>query len=355
MLRLEPWDNAEATRWDEIVASFDEGSAYHSWAWMEAVARLKNARMMPLGIWHESELVGVLPTFLIRRGPLRQISCCPGGTGYGGPLVREAYQQPFAEQVDALWRTLRADFVEFHSQQPLPQLALAAQRYEVQEFQTIVLSLAPGPEAIWARIDGDCRTGVRKARKSGITVSEATDDSFLDAYYEMSKETWSKSNRPPVYSRRDLGVVWDTLRPHNRIHAFAAWLEGRMIAAAFVLCFNQRLYGLDRAGLREHYRLKPNNLIDWTMIEWAASQGIRSLDMMGANIPGIAQYKSAYGGELRTYIAVRKDLTLAGQVGRWLYLWLVPRWRRLNCSLQRAGRRQLPKGEQHEQSPLQTV
>jgi len=341
MLRLEPWDNAEATRWDEIVASFAEGTAYHSWAWLEATAKLKSARMMPLGIWDGSELAGILPAFLIRRGPLRQISCCPGGAGYGGPLVRAAYQQPFAAQMDALWRTLRADFVEFHSQQPLPRAALDGRRYEIQEFQTIVISLEPGPEALWAQLDGDCRTGVRKARKSGITVSEATDDSFLDAYYEMSKETWGRSNRPPVYSRRDLSTIWDALRPHKRVRAFAAWLEGRMIAAALVLCFNGRLYGLDRAGLREHYRFKPNNLIDWTIIEWAALQGMRSLDMMGANIPGIAQYKSVYGGQTQSYLAVRKDMTYAGQIGRRFYLWLVPRWRRIEFSLQRRGVQQV--------------
>lgn len=336
MLRLEPWDNAATTRWDEIAATFPEGTAYHSWAWMEAIARIRDATMMPFGIWNGTDLAGVLPAFRVNHGPFSVISSCPGGTGYGGPLVRERYLAAFLAQLDRLMHTLQADYVEFHSLQALPREALRERHFVTEELQTLVIPLESGPDELWARLDRGCRRAIQKALKSGIEVNEAEDDSFLDAYWEMSQETWGRSGRPPVYSRADLQTAWDVLRPHGQIRAFVARLDGRAIAALFVLCFNGQIYGWDRAGFREYYSLGPNNLIDWSVIEWGARQGMHSLDMMGANTSSFTQYKASFGGELRTYIAAAKDVTRIGRIARPLYLKLKPWLRRLQHMWQRA-------------------
>jgi len=295
--------------------------------------------MMPFGIWDETDLVGVFPVFRVHRGPFSLISSCPGGTGYGGPLVREPYRVPFLAQLDTLIRGLQADYVEFHSLQPLPLEVLRDHDFVAEELQTLVIPLEMGPDELWARLERGCRRAIQKARKSGIEVSEAADDSFFDTYWEMSRATWARSGRPPVYSRADLQTAWDVLRPHGQIKAFVARLDGRVIAALFVLCFNGQIYGWDRAGFREYYRLGANNLIDWTAIEWGARQGMRSLDMMGANTSSFTQYKASFGGRLNTYIAAAKDVTALGYVAHPLYLKLKPWVRRLQCAWQRIAAR----------------
>ncbi len=335
MLHLEPWDSAEAARWDQVVASFRAGTAYHSWAWMEMIAQIRGAAMMPFGIRDDTDLVGVLPMFRVHHGPFSLISSCPGGTGYGGPLLREAYHAPFLEQFERLIRELRADYAEFHSLQALPLEVLRAQRFAARQLQTLVIPLQASADELWARLDRGCRRAIKKACKSGIEVSEADDDSFFDTYWEMSQVTWGRSGRPPVYSRTDLQIAWDMLRPRGQIRAFVARLDGRVIAALFVLCFNGRIYGWDRAGFREYYSLGSNNLIDWTVIEWGARQGMRSLDMMGANTSSFTRYKASFGGELRTYIAAAKDVTHIGRIARPLYLKLKPWLRRLRWAWQR--------------------
>jgi hypothetical protein len=113
--------------------------------------------------------------------------------------------------------------------------------------------------------------------------------------------------------------------------------EDQVIASAIVLPFQNKLYGWDRVGFRAYYPLNPNNLLDWTLIEWGASNGLMEYDMMGANIPSITLFKLSFGGELRTYIDVHKEATWRACVGRRFYLLLMPHIRRVQFKLRSAS------------------
>jgi CelD/BcsL family acetyltransferase involved in cellulose biosynthesis len=329
MIRLELLDECDEQVWDDLVATFEAGTVFHTLAWMRVIEKLKHAEKLPLAIFDGPNLVGLFPLFRVRRGPLTILASPLGNVGYGGPLVNKSHCAAAIEQLDSLLKRFRADYVEFRSLERWAPVTLADRRYTVRELQTFVLSLRPGSQKLWSNLKQECRTAVRKARKNDVEILEATDKRLLDAYYEMSKDTYGKANRLPPLSRQDYDTVWDVLRPYNRVKVLLAKHEDQVIAGGIFLYFRDKVYYWDGASFRAYYRLCPNNLLHWTLIEWGASNGLAQYDMLGANIPSIARFKKSFGGELRTYTYAYKDITLQAYIGRRLYRRLAPHMRRV--------------------------
>jgi CelD/BcsL family acetyltransferase involved in cellulose biosynthesis len=336
MIRLELLDNCEESVWDDFVATFEGGTIFHTLAWMGVVEKLYQAEKLPVGIFDGAEMIGVFPLFRVRRGPLAFLTSPPGGVGYGGPLVGKSHYRAVMEQLDSLLKRCGASYIEFRSLENLTPTTLTARHYTVQQLQTHVLSLAQEPQKLWRGLKSECRTAVRKAWKENVKIVEATDKGFLDVYYEMAKDTFSKSNRPPPLSKQAYNIVWDMLRPYERIKVLLAKHDDKVLAGGIFLHFNQRVYYWDGASFRAYYRLNPNNLLHWTLIEWGASNGLREYDMLGANVPSIARFKRSFGGEAQTYTYAYKDVTLPAYFGRRVYHWLVPRIRRIRFRLRPA-------------------
>jgi CelD/BcsL family acetyltransferase involved in cellulose biosynthesis len=329
MIRLELLDECDEQVWDDLVATFEWGTIFHTLAWMRVIEKLKHAEKLPLAIFDGPNLVGLFPLFRVRRGPLTILASPLGNVGYGGPLVGKSHHRVVFEQLDVLLERFGADYIEFRSLGRFTPATLADRRYTARELRTFVLSLRLGPQRIWSNLKGECRTAVRKARKNDVEIVEATDKRLLDAYYEMSKDTYGKANRLPPLSRQDYDTVWDVLRPYNRVKVLLAKHEDQVIAGAIFLHFCDKIYYWGGAALRGQYSLRPNNLLHWTLIEWGANNGLAQYDMLGANIPSIARFKKFSGGELRTYTYTYKDITLQAYIGRRLYRRLAPHMRRV--------------------------
>jgi hypothetical protein len=336
MIRLELLENCDEQVWDDLVATFEGGTIFHTLAWMRVIEKLYRAERLPFGIFDGSDLIGVLPLFRTRRGPLTVLASPLGGVGYGGPLAGKSHYRAVIEQLDSLLKRCGADYLEFRSLERLAPATLADRQYTVQELQTYVLSLDQSPQEMWANLKGECRTAIRKAWKANVDIVEATDKDFLDVYYEMAEDTYSKANRPPPLSLQDYSAVWNVLRPYDRIRVLLARHEGQVVAGGIFLHFSNKVYYWDGASFRVYYRLNANNLLQWALIEWGANNSLTEYDFMGANIPSITRFKKSFGGELRTYTYAYKDATLGAYLGRRLYLWLVPRIQRVRFRLRPA-------------------
>jgi CelD/BcsL family acetyltransferase involved in cellulose biosynthesis len=333
VLELRRMPDSEAPSWDQVVARFAAATVFHTHDWMTAVGRLFGVEKLPLGVFQSGRMVGAFPTFRARKGPLRVMAAPLGGwaTYYGGPLVDASLQSAVLKAFDALLNQGRIDYAEIRYPHLSAVEALREQGYYVEEKHTYVLSLDQPIDQLWKGMKSACRRAVRKAQRSGVEVIEPDHKSFLEDYYELAKDTYRKSNRLPPLSARQLGMVWDTLNETQRVKVLLARHEGRVIAGAIFLLFQDKIYYWDGASCRDGLSLRPNNLIHWILIEWAVGHGYRTYDMLGANIPSIARFKQTFGCGLQPFCYAYKCLSWRAALGRALYRKAMPSlraWRR---------------------------
>lgn len=76
---------------------------------------------------------------------------------------------------------------------------------------------------------------------------------------------------------------------------------------------------------------RPNNLIQWRFLEWAASQGLSCYDLGGAVVPGITRFTIGLGGQVYPYTRLYRANSPLASAARELYRRAVPFWRRISA------------------------
>jgi Acetyltransferase (GNAT) domain len=148
---------------------------------------------------------------------------------------------------------------------------------------TAMLDLSGGPEVTFSRLKG--RSQIRHAVKSGVTVRQAAPEEVL-AYYAVLK-TWSEATRLPCPSLEFERTLFRLT--HNR-RLFVAVYEGKIIAGTPVRFHPGTIaeYAWN-CSLPEYRHLRPNDLLQWRIIEWACQEGIHTY-LFGATHPFLLKY-----------------------------------------------------------------
>lgn len=317
-------DDGERTAWDDIVRASPYGTIFHTFAWMNILERQYNVQKMPIGIFENEDLIGVFPTFLQKKG-LFDLLISPlheAATPYGGPVVEPDKLNDVLEAFDKYSK--RADYYDITLSPEYELRENLLNGIECKERHTYVLNLARPVEAIWASLNKKCRNAVRKAEKSDVTIVEGHSKTDLDAFWKMTDITFQKWGTKSPISIDYTRAVFDALFPPGQLKLVFAEHEGKQIGGAIFLCFADRIYYWQGASYPEYYQYAPNNLIQWHIITWALKNGFVKYDMLGANIPSIAKFKSSFGGDLINYFYIQKSHSSVAGAGRRAYVW----WRK---------------------------
>ena len=329
--------------WDAFVAGSEPGSYLQAsgWARVKAVNGWTTLRVRADGPDGE---VGA--QVLVRRAaPL------PWSFGYAarGPVLARWSPASIAAITEALRAAARAarsgELVPGSGAAPVPRSRIAAIRIDpeierdgpldrdgalraalraegwrpapaVQPPVTRVIDLTRSEEALWGDLRGKWRQYVNGARKTGVRIVEAGPER-LDDFYRVYRETADRAGfiirAPSAY--RD---VWDAFAPSGDARLLLAeGPSGEVQAALFLVSCGPRVVepygGMTAAGAET----RANYLLKWEAIRSSRERGATSYDLWGLAHPGIAHFKTGFGGRQVVYVGAW-DLVL-DPLGHGLY------------------------------------
>jgi lipid II:glycine glycyltransferase (peptidoglycan interpeptide bridge formation enzyme) len=187
----------------------------------------------------------------------------------------------------------------------------------IQPPSTRVIDLAAGEDALWGDLRKKWRQYVNKARSNGVTVAELPGDP-IGPFYAIYRETASRAGFL-IRVEQAYRDVWDAYRPTGDARIlFAIDEDGTPQAALFLVRTGRRVvepYG----GMTAHGAdLRANYLLKWEAIRGAREAGAGTYDMWGLAHPGIAHFKTGFGGREVRFVGAW-DLVLSG-LGRRIFL-----------------------------------
>jgi hypothetical protein len=156
----------------------------------------------------------------------------------------------------------------------------------------VVLDLGRGPDQLFKQFSEMRRRNIRRAIKSGVEVKEYEEHRDLDEYYEILQH-WCNFKQLPL-------PAYETQRSAFRLQGnrlvLVARHEGRMIGVSI---FRFQPGGLveysANCSRREDTKVRPNDLLMWRAIEWAAANRFRQFSMAGAHL-----FLRNFGGQIVT-------------------------------------------------------
>lgn len=320
--------------WDQFVAATPQALLYHTTNWLTLLRSVYGVDYQQLGIWDNDNMVGIFPLLTRRLGPFRlagsplmqNIACTP----QLGPAVVDGYLPATLVALDTVLTELAIAHIEISLPFYLLDRAMAEEiGYQVETEQTVIMELAGRTTGqLWQGLSGAARRAVHKAEENGLVVVEAETDCDLDEYYRMCQEVYRTAGRPPHLSNAFYHAAWQMFANQGQLKLWFVYVGSQRIAGAIFLLYRDTAVYLSGASYDRWLPLRPNNLLQWRFIEWAAAHGYQWYDLGGVAVPGITRFKLSLGAHCRPYTRLYRANSLLARVGRQLYQQAIPLWRR---------------------------
>ena len=328
-------EGATDKAWDAFVASADTGSYLQQsgWARVKAVNGWTSVRLVSGALAASSAISAPSAPLIGAQILVRRPRPLPWGFAYAprGPVSTGWSDEHVAVFSDLLRRRLRRKAgriahvridpeVELggpHDQDGSFRRALRTSGWRpgspIQPESTRVIDLHPSEADLWGDLRKKWRQYVNRARTGGYRIVDADGDR-LPEFYEIYRQTAQRAGFL-IRTEQAYRDVWNAYRPSGAARLlFAEDPDGQAQAVLFLVRCGPRVVepygGMTPTGADS----RANYLLKWEAIRSSREQGATSYDLWGLASPGIAHFKTGFGGREIRYIGAW-DLVL-DPVGR---------------------------------------
>ena len=189
--------------------------------------------------------------------------------------------------------------ITFYSWVPLDTLSKHGYRCK-QEEGVVMLDLTKGPDELFKQFAETRRTNIRKSIKRGLEVVIAGTRDELRAYYDIYTDWCRRKEIAPS----SFEVLEEAFRSQNR-RLFLARYEDKIVAATIIRLYpGAMIEYAANSSLDQYIKLKPNDLLQWRIVEWACGEGYKSYSLGGAHL-----FLRRMGGSIVPVYRYRVDRT----------------------------------------------
>jgi len=301
---------SDRQKWNNIVLKAEEGTFFHSFEWSNILEKYGeksgffSSRHIIVEDEDKGEFVGVLPLFLDKRSQSHKLSSLPYGD-YGGPCVisqvkkEEVLKQIFKECEQTAKKEAPEVLLKSLPENYLHWLSSNYKYVKTPYHYTFLLSLnGVTKQELWNKFRRDTKRGVKKAQEMGIIIEEATKKELMKEYYQIYLATMERleaSVRPYEFFE----TLLDTLTVNGHLNVLLAKDQDTFIAGLISISWRKKLHIFGNVSLPESQKLRPNDLLYYTVINWAIETGHQFVDFGLAPLEqgsGLYQFKKRWGG-----------------------------------------------------------
>lgn len=155
-------------------------------------------------------------------------------------------------------------------------------------------------EVVEAHLGKSRKRDIRTSFRDGATIGEAESPDEVKALYAILETLYTTKVKTPLFSFEFFEKLY--AEPWGRI--FVVRFEGRIVGGTVCVCGDDTVYewfACGEDGISKS--VFPSTLATYSGIKYAAENGYKRFDMMGAGAPGdggygVRDFKAKFGGEL---------------------------------------------------------
>jgi lipid II:glycine glycyltransferase (peptidoglycan interpeptide bridge formation enzyme) len=156
------------------------------------------------------------------------------------------------------------------------------------------------------------RHAIRRAERDGVVVEQVVStDNNCKIMYELLAET--AKGQFGIRSFEYFRTFWQRFESAGYGQLFFAYFDGQVVAGAYAMAFGTKSTYKDGASIRKRTAYGASHLLQWRVIEWAKSRGVKIHDFCGSppsdeidnpDHPhyGIGLFKTAFNKTVTDYI-----------------------------------------------------
>lgn len=278
--------------WDAYSLTHESTTAYHKYAWLEAVEQAYGHKHIGVIARHPSthKVVGIFPAVLLKTPFMGAQICalpyCDVGYGIADNAAVLQDMQHFLQA-----QMVNAGCKKFEIRQTEP--TTASQDIEAGQKVRMLLPLPESSDILMASFKSKLRSQIRKAEKNGLTVTLGKTPELLKHFYRVYAVNM-RDLGSPVHA---LGWFESILAAYGKDCVVSVVYNGNMPIGAGLVIVNGDKASIPWAStLREFNKLAPNMLLYWSFLAYCADTGIKTFDFGRSSFEeGTYKFKKQWG------------------------------------------------------------
>ncbi|MBU1119086.1 peptidoglycan bridge formation glycyltransferase FemA/FemB family protein [Patescibacteria group bacterium] len=278
-----------------------------SWNYGELCKGLSE-KVFRLGVYEENRLVGIAQIIVVeaKRG---SHFFCPYG-----PVFNEWKSEYFSTFIDYLKKRGENESIAFVRVSPFikntikndtlfkDQGAVDAPMHALAE-TTWLVDLTQSEEEIMEGMRKTNRNLIRRAVKEGVVVEKSTDDSAVEEFIALHKQTKLKHDFTP-YPDSFFREQVKQFRRESEVLVYNARYQDTVISSAIIMYYGKMAAYHHGANSLEHQKIPSSYLIQWEAMQEAKKRGCTVYNFWGVSpdkdrphpISGVSHFKRGFGG-----------------------------------------------------------
>lgn len=302
---------AEIQKWNELIlANPDGGNVFQGY---ELSQQKKMGGWQPRFIMADRIAITVLEKSVPLLGKLWYISKGPGISSVKELDLLLPDLTSFARKHHAFAVKIEPELLKKdETLADLMKLGLVRVRPIQPNFSTITLDLSHDLDTIMRNLNQKGRHAIRRAERDGVTTARVeTTDENCRLMYALLAETAAGSFN--IRSYNYYKTFWQRYSDAGLGQMFFAYVEGKVVAAAFAIAYGKKGTYKDGASVRERTVYGASHLLQWEVIRWMKEKGVTRHDLCGTppsdqiknpDHPhyGIGRFKTSFNKEVTDYV-----------------------------------------------------
>ncbi len=280
-------------RWIDFVTEHVYATAFHHPAWANLLSECYGYSVFVLTLSDDAgQVVAGLPIVEVRGllGRRRWISL--PFTDYCPPLLGDGENS--RDLTDVLVQQIDDHIVRLEVRSAL------VERPKVHFHSHAVrhtLVLASDPDVVFRKFKKTrVQQSILKSQNDGVVVRRGETLADMRLFYALQLQTrWRLG--VPVQPWRFFQLLWQRFLEEELGFLLLAYYNDVPVAASVFLAWNGTIIHKYSASNPEYWRLRPNNLILWTAIQWGCENGYHTFDFgrTDQENEGLRAFKSGWG------------------------------------------------------------
>lgn len=285
---------SDMAAWDTYVSAHKLASAYHKFAWLNAVSHAYGHKILGLMAIRQSsqKVVGVLPAVLMKTPFLGKQLCalpyCDVGFAVADTqAIAEELQRSLTQHI----AKTGSKTLEIRNISTEPQSPSSLKNQKVR----MLLPLPNTSEELLAGFKSKLRSQIRKAEKNGLTFSLGTEQPLINDFYTV----YTKNMRDlgsPVHAKKWFEQIVNAYAKSCILSV--VYKDNTPIGGGLVIKNTTNASIPWASTLRDYNKLAPNMLLYWSLLGHCADSGIETFDFGRSTYEeGTYKFKKQWGAQ----------------------------------------------------------
>jgi hypothetical protein len=280
--------------WDDAIRMHRDATIFHSSAWARVLADSYGHRPCYVQMSLNGNLLALVPMMEVQTALTRSRGICLPFSDYCAPLTFSRFGHELVTQkLQQIARERRWSYFELRSRSIIPDNVPASESYYGHS-----LDLRIGREALISNFSSSVQRAVRKAQRSGLSVSVQTSPDAMAQFYKLHVRTRRRHGVPPQPRSFFINIQRHLI---SAGYGFIVLVECQKRPVAGAMFFKLGRHAVYKFGASDErlQELRANNLAMFEAIRYLAGAGAETLHFGRTETEnhGLRRFKLSWGAK----------------------------------------------------------